>query len=250
MKPLLLVHGIVSNARHTYGTPGFIAKEPKIGGMYSFLLSQGYRPGETLFWFSYNTLSPILRSARRLKQEIEKVRVISGSKEIDLLTFSLGGIISKYYVVSPLYQDEINKMIMIAPPFLGSPRADFFKIEFFKNRRDLFLPGDSRALTPTILGLNHPFLTELAGYSFPGHIQTTIIAMKLNIDESRHPFQGMIATWIGAGDQTVPVQSTKIAVNRHYIVEDEYTPEKVHGFLPNHEKIQKIVIQELSRDKG
>ena len=250
MKPLLLVHGIVSNARATFGTPGYIFKEPKVGGMFSFLLSHGYQPGKTLFWFSYHTLNPILKSAKRLKQEIAKARATSGSNEIDLVTFSLGGIISKYYVVSPLYQNEINKMIMIAPPFLGSPKANFCKTESDKNKRDLFLPGDSRAFTPMILGSNHPLLLELATYTFPSQIQTAIVAMKLNIDESRNPFQRMIATWIGDGDQTVPVQSTKIVVNRHYIVEDDYAPEKVHGFLPSHKEIQKIVIKELKGDGG
>jgi hypothetical protein len=251
MRPLLLVHGIVSNARHTFGTPGIFFKTPKPGGMFQFLLDQGYQPGRTLFWFSYPTLKPLLASARRLQQEIARVRVISGSQEIDLVTFSLGGIVGKYYAVSPFYQNEIGKLVMIAPPFLGSPKADFFKTRFRQNDRDLFLPGDSRALSPQILGSNHPLLLELAAHPFPSPVQTVIIAMKIEFGESndlRSKFQRTIAAWIGDGDQTVPVASTEIAADLHYVVVDDYAPQKVHGFLPNHQEIQKIVIRELQRE--
>jgi hypothetical protein len=246
-----LVHGITSNARHTFGAPGCIFKQPKPESMVSFLLNQGYQSGKTLFWYSYPTLNPILRSARRLQQEIARVQAVSGSQEIDLLTFSLGGIISKYYIVSPLYQNEVRKIIMIAPPFLGSPRADLCKTKFKRDQKDFLFPGDSRALTPQILSTNHPFLLELAKRPFPTWIQTAIIAMKIVIGEDNDLFsryQRLIAAWIGEGDQTVPVKSTKIAVNKHFIVVDNYSPEIVHGFLPNHAEIKKIVIDELKNN--
>jgi hypothetical protein len=251
MRPLLLIHGITSNARHTFGAPGRVFKQPKPDSMFSFLLDQGYQSGETLFWYSYPTLSPILKSVRRLQQEIARVQAISGSQEIDLLTFSLGGIISKYYVVSPLYQNEVHKIVMIAPPFLGSPRADLCKTKFKQNPRDFLFPGDSRAFSPQILSTNHPLLLELAERSFPTSMQTAIIAMKIVIGKKGGLFsryQRCIAAWIGEGDQTVPVKSTKIAVNQHYIVVDKYSPGIVHGFLPNHVEIKNIVIKELKND--
>jgi hypothetical protein len=252
MRPLLLVHGIVSNARHTFGTPGIFFKTPKSGGMFEFLFDQGYQPGKTLFWFSYPTLKPLLASARRLQQEIARVREISGSQEIDLVTFSLGGIVGKYYAVSPFYQNEIGKMVMIAPPFLGSPRADFFKTRFRQKDQDLFLPGDSRALSPQFLGFHHPLLLELAARPFPGPMQTAIIAMKIEFGECndlRSKLERTIATtWIGDGDQTVPLESTQIPVDRHYVVVDDHAPQKVHGFLPNHQEIQKLVLRELQRE--
>jgi hypothetical protein len=251
MRPLLLVHGIVSNARHTYGTPGNIFKKPKPGSMFSFLLDQGYQPGKNLFWYTYPTLHPVLFSAQRLKQEIAETQAVSGSQKIDLLTFSLGGIISKYYVVSPLYQNEIQKMIMIAPPFLGSPKADLYKTKFNWTEKDYIFPGDSRALSPQILSTNNPLLTELARHPFPTRIKTAIIAMKIMIGEKKDLltcYQRLIAAWIGEGDQTVPVESTKIVVNQHYIVAEDYSPGIVHGFLPNHPGIQTIVGRELSDD--
>jgi hypothetical protein len=248
MRPLLLVHGITSNARHTFGAPGRIFKQPKPDSMVSFLLSQGYQPGKTLFWYTYPTLNPILRSARRLQQEIARVQAISESQEIDLLTFSLGGIISKYYIVSPLYQNEVRKIIMIAPPFLGSPRADLCKTKFNQEQKYFLFPGDSRTLSPQILSTNHPLLLELAKRPFPIRMQTAIIAMKIVIGENNDlcsRYQRFIAAWIGEGDQTVPVKSTKIDVNQHYIIVDNYSPGIVHGFLPNHPEIQNIVIKEL-----
>jgi hypothetical protein len=251
MLPLLLVHGIASNARKTFGTPGRFSKHQKPGSLFSFLLEQGYEPGRTLFWFSYSSLKPILTSAGRLQQEIFNVQGVTGSPQVDVVTFSLGGIISKYFAVSPMYHGEIAKLIMIAPPFLGSPMADFYKRDFTKEGKDLLFPGDSRAFTPQILSANHPLLLELSKRPFPSGMHTVIIAMKIAIDEKKDllsRYHRYIAAWIGEGDQTVPVKSTEIVVNRHCVVEDSYAPGKVHGFLPNHAEIQKLVIQGLKDD--
>lgn len=106
MRPLLLVHGIASNARRTFGTPGRISKHQKPGSLFSFLLAQGYEPGRTLFWFSYPSLKPILTSSRRLQQEIFNVQGVTGSPQVDVVTFSLGGIISKYFAVSPMRSNK------------------------------------------------------------------------------------------------------------------------------------------------
>ncbi|MGE5583137.1 MAG: esterase/lipase family protein, partial [Bacillota bacterium] len=247
MRPLLLVHGVSSNARHTYGTPGWLWKHPKKDSMFNFLLGRGYRPGQDLFWYSYPTLAPILSSARRLQTEIAGVQRISGSREVDLLAFSLGGIIGKYYLISPLYQNEIRKIIMIAPPFYGSRRADLCKTSFRKLNGDLLFPGDSHGLSVQILGAGHPLLLELAASPFPPGVKTTVIAMKIRLNERKGLdawFQRRISAWIGEGDQTVAVESTNIAVDHRYIVEEDYSYRAEHGFLPRHPKIKEIVGRE------
>ncbi len=142
-----MVHGISSNSRKTYGTPGRFLR-PYPDGMYNYLVEQGYQSGVDLFWYSYPTLDPIPVSARRLQSEIEKIAKISANQEPDVLTFSLGGIIGKYYVVSPLYRSKIHKLIMIAPPFLGSYWADWLRIPFVQSAKDLMFEGDGIALSP------------------------------------------------------------------------------------------------------
>jgi hypothetical protein len=246
-----LVHGIMSNARDTFGTPGHIFQQPKTDSMCSFLLDQGYKPGQTLFWFSYPSLKPLLASARFLQNKIAHVQRVTGRDQVDLLTFSLGGIIGKYLAVSPLYRGEIAKMIMIAPPFLGSPKANLYKTSFDKSKSDLLFPGDSRAFTPQILGANHPLLLELAKRPFPPKIKTVVIAMKIIIGEKRDLrscYHRYIASWVGEGDQTVPVKSTHIDVNQHYVVASNYSRGRTHGFLPNHAEIKRLVIKELNND--
>jgi hypothetical protein len=236
-----MIHGIMSNARNTFGTPGRVFRQPKTGGMFNFLIGQGYQPGQTLFWFSYPSLQPVLASARRLQQEIVNVKKVTGCREVDILTFSLGGIVAKYFAVSPLYHGEIAKMIMIAPPFLGTAKADLYKTNFSKGKSDLLFAGDSRAFTPQILGYNHHLLLEMAQRPFPSGIHTAIIAIKITIgtkNDLRSLYHRFIASWIGEGDQTVPVESTNIDVNRRYIVEDSYAPGRVHGFLPSHAEVQ------------
>lgn len=252
MRPLVMVHGISSNARKTYGVPGLIWKKPYRNSMYSYLVQKGYRPGIDLFWYSYRTLQPVSISARRLKEEIIKVQKATGEAKIDLLTFSLGGIIGKYYSVSPLYGNEIKKMIMIAPPFLGSHWADWFRAGLTSGKNDLMFAGDGQALSPQILSFNNPFLRELAKTTFPPEIDSTIIAVRTLIKTKLQPIANYVSwltNWAGEGDIVVPVESTRIPVNQFFEVQEDFSPMAIHRFLPYNSKIQQLVSEELLKIK-
>ena len=248
MRPLLMVHGISSNARKTFGVPGRLFRKVRAKSMCWFLESLGYRPGYDLFWYSYRTLMPIPASARQLKKEIVRVREITGSREVDLLTFSLGGIIAKFYAVSSLYGNEIKRMIMIAPPFLGSHWADWVWVNFHHSKDDLLFPGDGRALSPQILKFNNLFLQELARTPFPAGIETTVIAGKTLVGAKNDPVSNYVR-WltglVGEGDMVVPVESTRIRVDHYFEVAQEFSPGVIHKFLPSQPKIQRVVAQQL-----
>lgn len=242
-----MVHGISSNAGRTFGVPGFFGRlHPN--GMYNYLIKQGYRPGIDLFWYSYPTLNPIPVSARRLKSEIEKVMKTASVQELDLLTFSLGGIIGKYYVVSPLYQDEVRKLVMIAPPFLGSHWADWFKTRFTQSADDLMFEGDGKALSPQVLSYKNPFLKKLAQTPFPDEIETTIIALKA-VATHQHGlvYESLrwLTNWTGEGDLVVPVESTRIKVNHFYEITEELSLKAIHRYLPYNPRVQELVFQAL-----
>lgn len=249
MRPLLMVHGISSYARETFGVPEGIFKKPRKNSMYLYLQSLGYQPGKDLFWYTYWTYHPVPVLARRLHHELEKVKTISGNREIDILTFSLGGIISKYYLISPLYQDhQIKKLIMIAPPFLGSRWADWYKYAFTPSEKDMLFPGDGRALTPNVLSFKSPFLNALAKTPFPEEVETTIIAMKAlteNINKPISQYVNWLTGWIGEGDTIVPVESTKVPVQHYYEIVEEFSLKAFHKYLPYHPRVQELVAKEL-----
>lgn len=241
-----MVHGISSNAGKTYGVPDcFWGPHPD--GMYNYLIKQGYRAGIDLFWYSYPTLNPIPVSARRLRAELKKINETS-TEEPDVLTFSLGGIIGKYYVVSPLYQNKIHKLVMIAPPFLGSHWADWFRIPFTRSEKDLLFEGDGKALSPQVLSFENPFLKKLAFAPFPNEVETTVIAVKAVLKQPKsliyEPFQ-RLTDWTGEGDLVVPLCSTRISVNHYHEITEELSLKATHRYLPYNRRVQELVWRAL-----
>jgi len=248
MTPLLMVHGIGSCARETFGAPGRVFEKLHPGSMCAFLQSLGYQPGKNLFWYSYWTLSPLPVLARRLQTEIERARQKTGGAQIDLLTFSLGGIISKYYTISPWYQDDLRRLVMIAPPFFGSRWADWFRSAFAGSEKDVLFPGDGKALSPQLLKFQNPFLQTLAAIPFPPEIETTVIAMRSLPGSGAGPLafgRRWLSGWAGAGDGIVPVASAKVPVDHFLEVTEQFSKKTIHKYLPRHPRIQELVGQQL-----
>lgn len=247
MRPLLMVHGISSNAGKTYGVPSGFFK-PHTNGMYNYLVRQGYQPGINLFWYSYPTLNPIPVSACRLQSEVEKIIRKTGVGELDLLTFSLGGIIGKYYVVSPLYHNQIRKLVMVAPPFFGSHWADWFKRPFTRSSNDIMFEGDGKALSPQVLSYRNPFLKKLAEAEFPDSIETTIIALKaVSNREPKLVYDSFnwLTSWTGEGDLVVPVDSSRIHVDHFYEITEKLSLKAIHRYLPFNPRVQELVCRAL-----
>ncbi len=247
-----MIHGISSNARKTYGVPGrFFGPNPH--GMYNYLTKQGYQPGVDLFWYSYHTLNPIPVSARRLQKEIQNITRGSANRELDLLTFSLGGIIGKYYVVSPLYQNEIRKMVMVAPPFLGSHWADWFGMPCTQSARDLMFEGDGKALSPQVLSYENSFLKKLASTPFPKEVETTIVAVKAVSSQQNslayEPFR-LLTNWTGEGDLVVPVKSSQINVDYYHEITEKLSLRALHRYLPFNPRVQALTFKALQRNNS
>lgn len=252
MRPLLLVHGLGGSALETFGAPNKVIKKPATGSMMLFLAEHGYRPGRDLFWYTYNSFRPIPFSVRRLKEEIATIKRSTGSPTVDLLTFSLGGVVSKYYCISPLYEGEIRRLVMISPPFLGSPWLNWLHTQFIPSESDTMFPGDGRALSPQILSVNNPFLLELAKVPFPDPVDTTIIAARATTTNRRDPLSSYarwLTTWFGEGDTAVPVKSTQIQVRHYFEVVEEFSYRMMHRFVPYHPKIQQFVLQQLQGEE-
>lgn len=246
------MHGLGGSALETYGAPNKLFKSPVVGSMTHFLAEQGYQPGRDLFWYTYNSFRPVPFSMRRLKEEIAKIRQSTGKAEVDLVTFSLGGVVSKYYCISPLYGNEIRHLIMISPPFLGSPWLNWLPARFIPSESDALFPGDGRALSPQILSVNNPFLLELAKVPFPEAVDTSIIAVRATVTDRRDPLSSYarwLTTWFGEGDTAVPIESTRIQVRHYFEVVEEFSYRMMHRFVPFHPEIQQLVLRQLRDGK-
>lgn len=83
----------------------------------------GYKDGETLFSFPYNWMLSNTTTAYLLKNKIKEVKSICDCDKVDLVAHSMGGLVARYYIESDLYQDDVDQMIFLAVPHIGSPKS-------------------------------------------------------------------------------------------------------------------------------
>lgn len=95
-------------------------------GLVNVLESNGYQEGTDLFVFSYDWRLKGTENVTLLASAIEEIKVKTGAQKVDIIAHSMGGLLSKYYLIN---NSSIDKFIDIATPHVGSPKA--FKTVMF-----------------------------------------------------------------------------------------------------------------------
>lgn len=90
-------------------------------GLEATLIKQGYRLGTTLFEVPYDwSLSiPQIRD-NYLLPWIAQAKRISGSKQVDIIAHSMGGIVVRDYIQSKYYKHDVRRFAMAGTPNQGS----------------------------------------------------------------------------------------------------------------------------------
>jgi len=83
----------------------------------------GYVLGETLFTFPYDWRISNVLTAVLLRDKINEVQEICECEKVDLVAHSMGGLVSRQYIQSPQYEDDVDQLIFLGTPHLGSPKA-------------------------------------------------------------------------------------------------------------------------------
>lgn len=117
--PVLLVHGLG-------GDPSAWDKSP----LPQLLQQAGYVPGRTLFFVDYGTANygdyvEIYRDF--LMPAIDRAKAASGANQVDLVAFSMGGLVSRYYVQSSDYRGDVRTLVLLASPTRGSFAASLVR---------------------------------------------------------------------------------------------------------------------------
>jgi hypothetical protein len=125
-----------------------VLMEDFYSGLIKELEKNGYEEGTDLFVFSYDWRYDIdcLAGAAEcpgggvesLKDMIASVTGVTGLKKVDIVAHSMGGLISKAYI-EKFGTSSIDKLITIATPNLGSPRAA--KILLYGDNMDVTILG-------------------------------------------------------------------------------------------------------------
>lgn len=129
--PVVFVHGMLGSMGRGIlkgtGELHFGIAEIAYGPMINTFKSLGYIEDVDLFIAYYDWTKGNEESAKNyLIPAIEKAKEKSGSKNVDLVCHSMGGLVARSYLQSDQYKYDINKLIMIATPNLGAAKAYYF----------------------------------------------------------------------------------------------------------------------------
>lgn len=113
----------------------------------TFILN-GFVEGETIFPFPYEWRESNIFTAGLLRDKINEVQEICGCEKVDLVAHSMGGLVARYYIQSGLYEDDVDQLIFLGTPHLGSVNS--------------YLTWEGGEFAPSATGwiTNHIFSTE------------------------------------------------------------------------------------------
>jgi len=83
----------------------------------------GFVQDENLFTFPYNWRQSNVFTAGLLRDRINEVQEICECDKVDLVAHSMGGLVARYYIQSGLYEDDIDQLVFLGTPHLGSPKS-------------------------------------------------------------------------------------------------------------------------------
>lgn len=81
---------------------------------------QGYIEDENLFTFPYNWRNSNVESAKLLKDKIKEAKQKGKSPKVDLVAHSMGGIVSRQYIESDEYENDVEHLITLGTPHKGA----------------------------------------------------------------------------------------------------------------------------------
>lgn len=186
-KPVILVHGLWSNAgawaeypgylreAHSFAWKGFaVGSDPENGKM-----STGEHPG------NYRPTNTIFQNAQELARQIKHVRKAENAWHVDIVAHSMGGLISRKYIdtfMLPVFdgKPEVKHLVMLGTPNMGSPCADLVGgvFEFFEQNemhamREL-RPSVVADFNRTTVNRKGVKFSILAGYLLPRTCQSSM----------------------------------------------------------------------------
>lgn len=91
--------------------------------LYAEFVANGYVPEKDLFTFPYEWRDSNVVNAQRLKIKIAEIKLAQKWPKVDLVAHSMGGILAREYVESASYGRDIDQLITLATPNLGSPEV-------------------------------------------------------------------------------------------------------------------------------
>ncbi|MFA6383652.1 MAG: hypothetical protein WCX17_04510 [Parcubacteria group bacterium] len=81
----------------------------------------GYIKGKSFFIFPYEWRNSNIDNAVLLKQKINEIKQLRNWPKVDIVAHSMGGLLTREYIESGNYQNDIDQLVTLGTPQTGSP---------------------------------------------------------------------------------------------------------------------------------
>ncbi len=224
------------------------------------MIQSGYVLDEDLFLFPYDWRNDNVITAGLLKEKINKVKMQTGREKVDVVAHSMGGLVSRYYVQSNEYEDDVDQLIFLGVPHKGSPSAYLIweategfgsikeKIAKIYLSIEAYLSGDNslfdyiqnkiksvEQLLPVYPYLQDVGFTQLRGYNqnlYPNNYPYNSFLESLNSEENLNKFSNSgvrVSNMVGDnGDNTIGAINVSSGELYHPMWEHGYMEEIIY----------------------
>lgn len=86
-------------------------------------LANGYEKGKNFSVFPYEWRDSNAENAKLLHKRIQDIKNETGRPKVDIVAHSMGGILSREYIESDYFEDDVDQLITVATPHLGAPKV-------------------------------------------------------------------------------------------------------------------------------
>ncbi|HRY82247.1 MAG TPA: hypothetical protein P5232_00865 [Candidatus Moranbacteria bacterium] len=157
--PVIIVPGILGSWKITDG--GKWKLDPifkTYDTLYKTFKENGYEEGKDLFAFPYQWRDSNVNNAVLLKQKIQEIKTANNWPKVDIVAHSMGGLLTREYIESENYQDDVDQLVLLGTPNAGAPE-DYLMWEGGKN------PPSSSAIADLFFKLIFKQEAKEAGFS-------------------------------------------------------------------------------------
>ncbi|WP_030811478.1 esterase/lipase family protein [Streptomyces sp. NRRL S-337] len=178
-RPVVLVHGTLGNSVDNWLglAPYLVAR-----GYCVFSLDYGQLPGVPLF----HGLGPVDASAGQLATYVDQVLAATGTRKVDLVGHSQGGMMARVYLKFHGGADKVNALVGLAPDNHGTDLDGLTRLlDHFPGAKQ-YLSKATPGLTDQIVGSDVLNRLNAGGDTVPG-VHYTVIATRY--DEVVTPYR-------------------------------------------------------------
>lgn len=86
-------------------------------------LANGYEDGKNFSVFPYEWRNSNVDNAKLLRDRINQIKTDTGRPKVDIVAHSMGGLLAREYIESDYFADDVDQLITVGTPHLGSPEA-------------------------------------------------------------------------------------------------------------------------------